>query len=282
VSAPLALGVSCGRAPLLGHNLVRLVYLDEAGTDFRAPFLCVAGVIVHGDRQWPEIDRKISALIEKYVEEIELRPRFFFHAKDIFHGNGYFDRHKTRWKEPIDRFKVLLDLAGVIGDLKLPVVSGQYEKQGFGYELVSKEERPQIFHNMMHMSAALDCLISADKWLEEYYPDEIATVVHEDGNKSKKHIKLIVRLLRDRDLLVSEGYGNLIEAMPGSIPLKRIIDTVHFAEKPDARSLQLADLCAFTFSRAARKQLLPDGLFDIIMASDFRFMEFIRRKYEAS
>jgi hypothetical protein len=33
-------------APLWGHNLVRLVYLDEAGTDrVDAPFLSVGGVL---------------------------------------------------------------------------------------------------------------------------------------------------------------------------------------------------------------------------------------------
>ena len=57
------------RAPLLGHNLVRLIYLDEAGSDRQAPFLCVAGVLVHGDSQWPEVDRRIEKLIEEYIPE---------------------------------------------------------------------------------------------------------------------------------------------------------------------------------------------------------------------
>ena len=48
-------------APFLGKNLVRLVYLDEGGTDLKAPVLTVAGVLVHGDQQWPEIDRRILA-----------------------------------------------------------------------------------------------------------------------------------------------------------------------------------------------------------------------------
>jgi hypothetical protein len=88
------------RAPMLGQNLVRLVYLDEAGIDFQAPFLCVTGVIVHGDRQWPEVDKRIGALIEKYVDEPQLRPSFVFHAKGILHGNGYFDRDKKKREKP--------------------------------------------------------------------------------------------------------------------------------------------------------------------------------------
>ena len=55
-----------GRAPLLGHNLVRLLYLDESGSDHQAPVLNVAGVLVHGDKEWPEIDRRVLLLIDKY------------------------------------------------------------------------------------------------------------------------------------------------------------------------------------------------------------------------
>ena len=40
------------RAPLLGQNLVRMVYLDEGGISHNEPVLCVAGVMIHGDRQW--------------------------------------------------------------------------------------------------------------------------------------------------------------------------------------------------------------------------------------
>ena len=69
------------RAPLLGHNLVRLLYLDEAGTDGRATHMCVAGVLVHGDHQWPEIDRLVGDLITKYIPESD-RFGFIFHATE--------------------------------------------------------------------------------------------------------------------------------------------------------------------------------------------------------
>ena len=75
-------------APLLGHNLVRLLYLDETGTTVHTNFLSVAGVIVHGDFEWPEVDKRIAALIEKYISEPDRRLDFVFHATDIFHGSG--------------------------------------------------------------------------------------------------------------------------------------------------------------------------------------------------
>ena len=38
------------------------------------------------------------------------------------------------------------------------------------------------------------------------------------------------------------------------LPLKRIVDTPHFAAKEDAAALQLADLVAFTLGRLTKKK----------------------------
>ena len=76
---------------------MRLLYLDEAGTDAGAPWMCVAGVLVHGDKEWPEVDLRIKALIDKYIPALH-RDGFVFHATDVFrHGSGYFDRRKPEW-----------------------------------------------------------------------------------------------------------------------------------------------------------------------------------------
>jgi hypothetical protein len=42
------------------------------------------------------------------------------------------------------------------------------------------------------------------------------------------------------------------------LPLRRIIDTVHFAEKADAQPLQLADLCAFVLGRGLKANWVPE------------------------
>jgi hypothetical protein len=46
--------------------------------------------------------------------------------------------------------------------------------------------------------------------------------------------------------------------------LKRIVDTVHFAEKADARPLQLADLCAFLVVRLFRNKEVPEYAAQVI------------------
>jgi Protein of unknown function (DUF3800) len=252
VVSALLMQLDSERAPLLGNNLVRLLYLDEAGTDKNSPWMCVAGVLTHGDRQWPEIDARILALIDKYILEPD-RDGFVFHATDIFHGSGYFRRE--RW--PIEvRLAILADMAGIIGDLKLPVAWSTYHKDMFGVGAFGSGDRPDFKPNMLHYTALLNCLVWADKWLAANAPDELATVVHEDGTPAKNFVKDSLRILRSVSQMRSRGLSEATRIALG-LPLKRIIDTVHFAEKPDARPLQLADLCAFALGRAAKDNPVP-------------------------
>lgn len=248
-------------APLLGRNLVRLIYLDEAGTDARAPILAVAGVLVHGDGQWPEIDRRILELIDKYVEE-DHRPDFFFHATDIYHGSGYFDRRKPEWDTLEKRLPIITDLANIIADLSLPVVLGQYTKEKFGTTnpfIASAKDKKQ----MIQCAAIIDCAVRADAWLEKYAPDELGTVIHEDGVDGKRMIKELFRVIRNEPIMRAQNFPDDFKQQ-FNLPLKRIIDTVHFAEKADARPLQLADLCAFIFARGLKYFPIPQYAFEVI------------------
>jgi hypothetical protein len=258
MSAIVALG---GRAPLLGHNLVRLLYLDEAGTNDADPFLCVAGVLVHGDNQWPEIDRRILGLIDQYIPEHD-RIGFCFHATDIFHGSDYFDRRKPEWSDESKRMELLDDLARIIQDLALPVVFSPYNRAQLEsakpYVEIQKTKRSPAIQSL----AIIDCLIRADAWLESSAPSELATVVHEDGTKVKPIIKRLTRTARSKDYMKSASLRGLTTE---SLPLKRIIDTVHFAEKADARPLQLADLCAFIITRVLKRSSFPQVATEIIM-----------------
>ena len=48
-----------------GDDLVRLIYLDEAGISNPAhePFLVVAGILIHGDKQWKLIEGDLVNLV---------------------------------------------------------------------------------------------------------------------------------------------------------------------------------------------------------------------------
>jgi hypothetical protein len=52
-------------------------------SDLKAPVLAVAGVLVHGDGQWPKVDRRILALIEQYIPKAD-RPGFISPAASPF------------------------------------------------------------------------------------------------------------------------------------------------------------------------------------------------------
>jgi hypothetical protein len=265
-------------APLLGHNLVRLLYLDEAGTDLKAPNMCVGGVMVHGDREWPEIDSQIAALIEKHVAP-DHQDGFIFHATDIYHGSRYFDRRKPEWEDQAKRHAILDELAAIIEKLMLPVVFGSYDKSKFGTpstfiaSLTAKAKG-----TAMQGAAVMDCLMFGDAWLAKYAPNELATVVHEDGTPAKQLIKYSVRVLRSETLMEKDGLGSLRKTF--DLPLKRIIDTVHFADKPGARPLQLADLCAFIIARWQKGLHVPDAALQIILKHAYWAVE-LRKERKA-
>jgi hypothetical protein len=224
----------------------------------------VAGILVHGDQQWPEIDRRIGLLVEKYIPESD-RLGFVFHATDVYHGSRYFDRRKSRWNSEEKRIPILIDLAEIINDLHLPVVTGNYKKEKWGAGL--EEELPtmsaELKGKLIHNAAAADCLLRADRWLEKYAPSELATVVHEDGTSAKQIIKRAMRFLRSAERLEASGV-DIEFRQRFKLPLKRIIDTVHFAEKSDARPLQLADLCAFIYARGLKGQPVPEQVTKIL------------------
>lgn len=231
---------------------MRLLYLDEAGTDHRSPVVVVSGVLVHGDRHYRAIDDYMDALIWRHVEP-EKREDFIFHATDIYHGSGYFDRRKPEWADAKSRNDLLTNLAAIVVNLGLSVVVGRYYRgrhdNGMRPESTAGERT-----NLLQQMAAFDCLSQADKWLTAHAPDELATVVHEDGSRAKNLIKRTVRVVRSPTQMASlpEDVKHAF-----SLPLRRIVDTVHFAEKQDARPLQLADLCAFLLCRFAADKHVP-------------------------
>jgi hypothetical protein len=105
-------------------------------------------------------------------------------------------------------------------------------------------------------------MIWADRWLAQYAPSEMATVVHEDGTPAKPLIKRSMMLMRNEELLDAAGLGSAKEQF--NLPLRRIVDTIHFAGKHDAPPLQLADLCAFILGRAFKDNPVPVDVFAVI------------------
>jgi hypothetical protein len=77
-------------------------------------------------------------------------------------------------------------------------------------------------------------------------PDECAVLIAENNNEVRAAAKSMHRLATD------PRSAGLSIVKDNTLPLKRIRDTVHFAEKDEAPMLQLADVCAYTLSRFAK------------------------------
>ncbi len=84
----------------------------------------------------------------------------------------------------------------------------------------------------------------------------LARVTHEDGSPAKALIKGVVRALRTPAFPNWAQFGEATKIEYG-LPLRRIVDSVSFEDKRDARPLQLADLCAFIFGRMIKKAHVP-------------------------
>jgi hypothetical protein len=247
------------RPPPLGRNLVRLVYLDEAGISRGESAMCVAGVIIHGDQQSTEVQRKLDEIIQKHIPASD-RLGFVFHATDIFHGSRYFDRPK--WPRD-DRIAILRDLAALIEEFHLPIVVGAYVKETFGGGAVPPDLADDKKIALMQSMAVMDCAVQADRWLARYAGDENAMLIAEDADRVKKQIKRLIMTLKHPERMKEAGLEEA--AKDFDLPLKRIIDTVHFAAKEDCAPLQLADLCAFCVARISKGKEVPDAVLDPII-----------------
>lgn len=134
--------------------------------------------IVNPDRQWKEL--------EAYFREMALALfpdddpyRFVFHAKDIFHGTGPFDR--SRWPRK-ERMRVLTQLAQVSRLFDLPVVVGELNRIETQRELerVSPGIPAKSAHNFMHTQAFIKAIQRVQFWMERNAPDENAMLIAED------------------------------------------------------------------------------------------------------
>lgn len=248
---------------LKGDKLVRFAYLDEAGiSSFKhEPVAVVAGVIVHADRQWRSLYEHFEDLQNRFVPE-ENRDGFVFHAKDIWHGNGVFDRDK--WKG--DRREVLRELCNTVRKFQLPVIYGLSHKPKVLDALSNVDEHSQEVTWVSYMAAFADCAISAEKWMRKYAEHEVISLILENNAQLKKYAHALHKELIKKSPIAELCYVK-------EIPFTKIIDAPSFMEKDDAPPLQLADLCAFLIKRwASGKQDVTEYI-NILAPSMYEIME---------
>jgi len=221
-------------------------------------------VIINADKQWEIVEKRVEELIAKYVLA-ENQDRFVFHATELFHGSGkvFGDRQKY----PLKRSRqALKELVGIPAQLGLPIICG-YVKKRFVARLSKRGRRHEAAKNQM-LAFSL-CAIGAETYMRDRADSlEIATLVAENNNDTRRAVKSMHDLLRGRDPLPSANYEGMFslfsEIAPNSLPIRRIKDTVYFAEKDDAILLQIADACAFILRYFHEKKPHIDEFLDAL------------------
>lgn len=219
---------------------MRLVYLDEAGVSSPAhePFLVVAGVIIDADQDWKRLDWHLRSLARKYLPEGD-RHEFVFHAHEIWHGSGYWDRQ--RWPRET-RVALLRDMAAIPARFHLPIVVGAVDRLLVREKILTAIPKmpTKSVDLFVQAQAFMLAVQDVDTWMTANAPREAAMLVAENTGRAQALMKLIHNGYRDWD---GEHDRERVLAAP------QVIDTVHFAAKDDSPLLQLADTVAFLIKR---------------------------------
>src|ERR1700733_11217049 len=77
-----------------GHDLVRIIYSDEAGISANEPVSVVVSLVVHADTQWKPVVGQMVQLMRQYVPQ-EYWPTFALHTKTLVTQRTY-----PNWDRP--------------------------------------------------------------------------------------------------------------------------------------------------------------------------------------
>jgi hypothetical protein len=130
--------------------------------------------------------------------------------------------------------------------------------------------RAEVTDIAEHMVAFARAEIGIERQVREFPRDEICMLIAEDTDRVKQAVKQAHAILRDPDEIANGEFANM-----RGLPLVKIEDTPHFADKADSRPLQLADTCAFLIMRRLMRQETSQQFFEAIApqlvwgASDF-------------
>jgi hypothetical protein len=223
-----------------------MIFFDAAGLSNpnHEPVIVVAGVIIHADKQWRPLGDYLTAMADEFVPK-EHRPGFAFHATELFSGGKIFTREKFPREE---RWKILDELMSVPQKFDLPIVWGRVPRAALapGGPFVAKFKVPPVVHGQM--IAFTVAAAAAEHWMNSVAePDEVAQMVMENDNESRRFIGAVQRLLSDPQ------HYKYLEGEQEIFKLTRVMFPMHFEEKTDSSALQIADACAFALKRWAMK-----------------------------
>lgn len=236
---------------------MKFVYLDESGigNPKHETHVVVAGAMVHADQQWKLVEEHLRLLADKHAPA-RARAHFAFHAKEIFHGEvgGAFPRDPTDSHDRERRFRILDDLSEIPRKFDLAIVASAVDRVAFA------QGNPGVDGELMReaavLMASLHTTLAVEAAMRTRAPEgEVALLVYEDNERFRRRIREIHNHFRRPEYFRGTERGDLI-------PLTRIVDTAHFAQKLDTSILQIADLCAFVIRRKLAGKPDADRFYD--------------------
>ena len=163
------------------------------------------------------------------------------------------------------RYAILMQVARLPAELELPVVFGHLRKSEYREdeavrlvlaaeparkgEAVAKRNSAHIVDIAEHMVAFARAQIAIERQMHRYSRDEICMLFAEDTDRVKRALRVAHAIMRDSPQIK----GTEFESVP-ELPLRKIVDTPHFANKTDLVPLQLADMCAWLILRASYEE----------------------------
>lgn len=219
---------------------MRLTYIDESGTSKNDPYAVVAGAMIHADKQLTLIEDKLNQIATKHGLFDKFGEDFFFHATDIWNGNGFFKNFRDEW--PFGkRFKILEDLANIFIQCELLIPIGFVRKNDPLFDNYEQKEYSSVYHAslMYHALAFSQCCASVEYAMRELFPNENTLLVIESCSSSDSHLKMLLSNYKDKKLQV------VGERNKKFFPFSHIKEDALFANKKGSNALQLADFAAF-------------------------------------
>ena len=224
---------------------MRFVHFDEAGLGDPElePVVTVCGIISHADIQWVKIVEHLRGIATRFLPELN-PDQVIFHATELFSGGKLFPHSRFTREQ---RWYILGEVLCIPQRFNLPIVYGFVSKA----EIMSTH--PGISRHDLnvtcHAQAFTQCLFQIERWIRESSaPNEVASIVVENNEASRKRLSEMRHLLRSKVEVDDEEAQLEIDHYS---PLTRVVEELLFSAKTGSPLLQVADACAFGLKRAA-------------------------------
>jgi Protein of unknown function (DUF3800) len=221
--------------------------------------MTVAGVIVHGDKQWRHVESYLERMLETYAGENRRRD-FYFHAYELLSGTKRFD--KSVW--PLDIRLQIHELVAIPRIFDLPVFHCSIDRISAS-DYIGEKCGTVAFERTVHAYAQFFCSLQIEMYLKAAAPDEVALLIAEDREQVRKMLKHAHNMSRGKGAHVS-FISELIKDpehryIANHFPFSHVIESVQFAQKTESSLLQVADACAFAIKRWVTKKPHAERLF---------------------